>query len=125
MGVEEGGDGDDGGTAKDASSKFSRSDVEKVRKTAVTSKIPAAAKLPTLVSEHRADATYCVVGAASLIAKTTRDQAMRDIEDEIGDGTKLGTGYPSDPKTLAYLEACGGEFPQFVRQSWKTVDRFR
>ncbi len=37
----------------------------------------------------------------------------------------LGSGYPSDPKTLNYLAQCNGIFPTFVRQSWKTVDRFR
>ena len=83
------------------------------------------AALPRIVSEHRADAKYCVVGAASLIAKTLRDQAVRDIEDGLDDGTELGTGYPADPKTVAYLKGCGGEFPEFVRQSWKTVDRYR
>ena len=93
--------------------------------TADTACIPAAVAMPTLKSEHRADAKYCVVGAASMIAKTMRDQAMRDIEAEIGDWVELGSGYPSDPKTIAYLESCGGLFPKFVRQSWKTVDRFR
>lgn len=81
--------------------------------------------LPKIVSEHRADNTYCVVGAASLIAKTLRDKAMRDIEESLHDDRDLGSGYPSDPKTLSFLKSCNGEFPNFVRQSWKTVDRFR
>ena len=76
-----------------------------------------------VVSEHRADSRYTVVGAASLIAKTKRDSMMRQLEK--GEGVTLGSGYPSDPKTLNYLAQCNGIFPSFVRQSWKTVDRFR
>jgi ribonuclease HII len=76
-----------------------------------------------VVSEHRADSKYTVVGAASLIAKTERDDRIRAMEKE--QGTPLGSGYPSDPKTLAFLAKCKGTFPEFVRQSWKTVDRFR
>jgi ribonuclease HII len=76
-----------------------------------------------IVSEHRADSRYTVVGAASLIAKTERDSMMRELEK--GEGVALGSGYPADPKTLAYLAQCNGTFPTFVRQSWKTVDRFR
>lgn len=76
-----------------------------------------------VVSEHRADSKYTVVGAASLIAKTTRDRLIEDIETE--NCIKLGSGYPSDPKTLNFLKECNGAFPKFVRQSWKTVDRFR
>jgi|TARA_B110000091_G_C13552129_1_gene364854 ribonuclease HII len=76
-----------------------------------------------IVSEHRADSTYTVVGAASLIAKTERDRLIAEMEQE--HQIVIGSGYPSDPKTLKYLKTCKGVFPDFVRQSWKTVDRFK
>ena len=76
-----------------------------------------------IISEHRADSKYTVVGAASLIAKTERDERMQTFEQQVG--ITLGSGYPSDPKTLNYLKNCKGIFPTFVRNSWKTVDRFR
>lgn len=62
----------------------------------------------------KADSLFKIVGASSIIAKVTRDRYIeewRDIED-IGSGNKgeegetvvRGSGYPSDPKTQAYLK---------------------
>lgn len=80
---------------------------------------------PKVIAEHKADAKYPVVSAASIIAKVTRDRRVKDIEKKIG--MEFGSGYPSDPRTKAFL----GEYmkthdalPDFVRHSWATVDKY-
>ncbi|MBI4999936.1 MAG: ribonuclease HII [Euryarchaeota archaeon] len=75
-----------------------------------------------IVSEHEADARYPVVSAASIIAKTERDAAMRKIAADIGE--KIGSGYPSDPVTRGFLErymASHGDLPPHTRRSWETA----
>jgi len=75
-----------------------------------------------IVSEHEADVRYPVVSAASIIAKTERDAAMRKIASEIGE--KIGSGYPSDPVTRGFLErytAKHGDLPPHTRRSWETA----
>lgn len=78
-----------------------------------------------IVSEHKADATYPVVSAASIIAKVERDKAIAEIRKEYGD---LGSGYASDPKTIRFLEKwveTYGFYPKFVRKSWKPAKRIK
>ncbi len=72
-------------------------------------------------SEHKADERYAIVGAASILAKVTRDGIIASLHEEYGD---FGSGYPSDPKSIKYLEdllADNSELPIFVRKSWKSV----
>ncbi len=74
-----------------------------------------------ILSEHRADNTHRIVAAASIVAKVLRDRAVRDLAEEFGE---IGSGYPSDPATCAYLEgyiAAHGSPPACARTSWKTV----
>lgn len=76
-----------------------------------------------IVSEHHADQNYPIVSAASIIAKVTRDQKVEELGKRHGD---FGSGYPSDPRTIRFLEDWGREhrsFPAFVRKSWKTIAR--
>jgi len=73
------------------------------------------------VVENKADATWPVVGAASIWAKTTRDAAIEAIGD-------IGSGYPSDPHTravLARLLGSGQALPDWVRTRWSTLDQLR
>jgi ribonuclease HII len=74
-----------------------------------------------IVSEHHADEKFLVVSAASIIAKVTRDRAIRTLAKKYGE---IGSGYPSDPVTVRYLEGYIGEHstpPPIARRSWKTV----
>lgn len=80
-----------------------------------------------IVSEHRADARYPAVSAASIVAKVTRDTEMARIAQELGDAHgPVGSGYPSDPRTRAFLEtyvADLGTLPPHARHRWETAKR--
>ncbi|MDI6866434.1 ribonuclease HII [Methanoculleus sp.] len=74
-----------------------------------------------VVAEHRADARYLVVGAASIVAKVTRDRAIQELEERYGN---IGSGYPSDPVTIEFLRGYirdHGNPPPCARRTWKTV----
>ncbi|NIQ07401.1 MAG: ribonuclease HII, partial [Candidatus Korarchaeota archaeon] len=78
-----------------------------------------------VISEHKADVKYPIVSAASIIAKVERDKEVAELKKIYGD---LGCGYPSDPKTICFLREClekWGEYPDCVRQSWKTSKKVR
>lgn len=73
-----------------------------------------------VVAEHRADETRAVVGAASVVAKVERDRRVAALEAEYGD---VGSGYPSDPTTRAFLREFvrdHGRLPGCARSSWST-----
>ncbi|WP_456420540.1 ribonuclease HII [Thermococcus sp.] len=74
-----------------------------------------------IVAKHRADAIFPVVSAASIVAKVTRDREIEKLKEKYGE---IGSGYPSDPRTRAFLESYyreHGEFPPIVRRNWKTL----
>lgn len=78
---------------------------------------------PKIVSEHKADLKYPIVSAASIIAKVERDKVICQLQQKHGN---IGCGYPSDPKTIKFLEDWTrkfGTYPDFVRKSWKTAKR--
>lgn len=84
---------------------------------------PEKADNMTIVSKHRADASYPIVSAASIVAKVRRDQLIEDLKTE--HGVDFGSGYPSDPKTKKFLADWygeHGELPDYVRHSWKTAE---
>lgn len=77
-----------------------------------------------VISQHRADDTYPVVSAASILAKVRRDTRVAEIEREIGE--PIGSGYASDPTTVNFIESWlkrNGELPPYVRKSWDTTSR--
>ncbi len=76
---------------------------------------------PSITIEPKADANHPVVGAASVFAKTLRDERLAALCAEHGE---LGSGYPGDPKTKAWLRAWSQTkrpWPPFVRTKWATV----
>lgn len=76
-----------------------------------------------IVAEHKADYTYRVVGAASILAKVTRDRAIQELSKEYGN---IGSGYPSDEVTQKWIDDCwrkNRSFPDCVRKKWMTIDR--
>jgi len=77
-----------------------------------------------VVARHRADDEFPVVGAASIVAKVRRDRALDGLRRRLGDA--LGSGYPSDPRTRAFVEATvrdGATRPEWLRLSWAPVQR--
>jgi len=78
------------------------------------------ASCPRIVARHKADRDYMVVSAASVVAKVERDRAVETLRGNHGD---FGSGYPSDPQTITYLQDWvrrEGYQPQFARKSWST-----
>jgi ribonuclease HII len=78
-----------------------------------------------IISKHKADQTYPVVSAASIIAKVERDKAIAKLAEVYGD---FGSGYPSDPRTIEFLNRCAEtakEYPDLVRRSWKPAKKAR
>lgn len=96
---------------------------------------------------NKADSKFKIVGAASVAAKVTRDVCIEEwvFEEDIYNANKLkvalkaeteggnggskwssamGSGYPSDPNTQAWLKSSLDPifgFPKVVRFSWTTV----
>jgi len=78
-----------------------------------------------IISEHKADATYPIVSAASILAKVERDKAISELREKHGN---IGCGYPTDPNTIKFLEGWVrkfGAYPDFVRRSWRPAKRLK
>jgi ribonuclease HII len=76
----------------------------------------------TMRSEHRADETHAHVAAASVVAKVERDGRIEALADAYGE---VGSGYPSDDRTRAFLAEYvreNGALPDCARASWSTCD---
>ncbi|MCX6773281.1 MAG: ribonuclease HII [Candidatus Micrarchaeota archaeon] len=74
-----------------------------------------------IVSANRADDTYVIVGAASIIAKVTRDREIEKIKKETG--IDFNSGYTSDVKTQNVI-ARRKDYPQlekYLRTRWSTL----
>ncbi|KAI8877955.1 ribonuclease HII [Backusella circina FSU 941] len=80
--------------------------------------------------EPKADALYPIVSAASICAKVTRDQFVNNwvwVEEELEESSiskVFGSGYPSDPNTVRWLDENEDSFfgfPSVMRFSWSTV----
>lgn len=75
-----------------------------------------------IIAKHKADDTYAVVSAASIVAKVTRDRMIEDIREEFG--VNIGSGYPSDHYTMDFIEEWiqkNRHAPKHVRCSWEPV----
>ncbi|GMY23445.1 ribonuclease H2 subunit A [Fagus crenata] len=96
-------------------------DPEKYR-TKLSERFPAI----KFVVAKKADSLYPVVSGASIVAKVTRDRALREwVLDETADNIlrNFGSGYPGDPETKAWLKQHKHSvfgFPSLVRFSWGT-----
>lgn len=78
-----------------------------------------------IVSEHKADRTYPIVSAASIIAKVERDGEIAKLRVKYGD---FGSGYLTDDKTTIFLKRLldeNGSYPSFIRKSWKPAQRVK
>jgi len=77
-----------------------------------------------IISEHNADNIFPVVGAASIIAKVSRDNHIHELKQFYD--AEIGSGYPSDKKTrnwlLEYYNRLNS-FPKETRLFWNTVNK--
>ena len=76
-----------------------------------------------IIAEHRADSKYIDVGAASILAKVTRDKEVKRIEEEIG--LTIGSGYPADEITQKFLKEHWTDASKFIRKSWQTFKNIK
>lgn len=74
-----------------------------------------------LIVEHKADAKYISASSASIIAKVTRDEEVEKIRKKIN--IDFGSGYPSDPKTIQFLEKHWKDYPEIFRTSWASYKK--
>ena len=77
-----------------------------------------------VVARHRADRDLPIVGAASVVAKVRRDQAIARLAGRLG--APIGSGYPSDGATVAFVRGAvepGRRPPPWLRASWATTKR--
>jgi ribonuclease HII len=76
-----------------------------------------------IISEHKADLTYTIVSAASVIAKVERDREIAKLSEKYGD---FGSGYLTDEKTMFFLKKLltrYGDYPSCIRKSWEPARR--
>ncbi|MCL4453951.1 ribonuclease HII [Ferroplasma sp.] len=73
-----------------------------------------------IICRHHADDIYPQVSAASIVAKVIRDSEIEKLHDKFGD---FGSGYPSDPRTVHFVENAIKDhvnIDSIVRHEWKT-----
>lgn len=79
-----------------------------------------------VISRHEADRTIPVVAAASIVAKVRRDRALARLREGLGD--RLGSGYPSDARTVEFVREYlrdAPSNPDWLRRSWRTMERIK
>lgn len=75
-----------------------------------------------LITENKADVTYPVCSAASIIAKVERDREIEAIKKIAG--FDCGVGYSHDARSIEFVRKFLGHksFSVYIRHSWATVD---
>jgi len=97
-------------------------DAADVNATRFSGRLKEASGINKIIAEHNADTNYVIVSAASIMAKVSRDTSIRALERSLG--ATIGSGYPSDETTIAFLKKwleTRGELPPGTRHSWKTA----
>jgi ribonuclease HII len=78
-----------------------------------------------LISENKADRNHPIVSAASIVAKTKRDEIIEQIKKELK--YDFNSGYTSDPITIEYVKnnLTNTKLNQYIRHKWKTLERLK
>lgn len=88
------------------------------------SKLPPRFSGVEFTAEHGADDSYPVVSAASIVAKSAREEHVAGLVEKYGFDFK--SGYPHDREVIEFLETYleeHGELPPEARKSWATAKR--
>ncbi len=74
-------------------------------------------------AEHKADKNHIAVSCASILAKCERERQMDKIKEKFG--SEVGSGYPSDPLTIRFLEKNAKKYQNegIFRRSWITYKK--
>lgn len=86
--------------------------------------LPAKFENRDFTAEHEADDNFPIVSAASIIAKSARENHVDELKQKYGYDFK--SGYPHDSPTIEFLEKYveeKGELPKETRRSWSTAER--
>ncbi len=75
-----------------------------------------------ITCEHKADANYTSVSAASILAKVEREDEIEKIREHYKKYGDVGSGYPSDPITKEFLKKNGAKLKNegIFRKTWST-----
>jgi len=71
---------------------------------------------------NKADFIHVYVGAASILAKVTRDREMDKIQEIYGD---CGPGYMSNEITQKFLAENWEKYPEIFRKSWVSYQNYK
>ena len=71
-----------------------------------------------IIAEHKADVTYPIVSAASILAKVKREEEVASIEQMAGQS--IGSGYSSNQVCQKFLKENWDKYPDIFRKSWVT-----
>ncbi len=88
--------------------------------------LPARFQERDFTAEHEADDNFPIVSAASIIAKSARENHVDELKKKYGYDFK--SGYPHDAPTINFLEKYveeHGDLPEETRESWSTAERIR
>lgn len=76
-------------------------------------------------AQHKADENFPIVAAASINAKVLRDARVKEAIEKTG--VDFGSGYPSDPKTIAALknQEEHKKLKPYIRERWQTLENIK
>lgn len=69
------------------------------------------------IAEHKADENHIIVGAASILSKTSSDSQYCYFRTKYGD---FGSGSPADPRTRLFVWKNRKNPPVIIRKTWLT-----
>jgi ribonuclease HII len=70
-----------------------------------------------LIVDHHAESKFLTVAAASILAKFTRDNEIKELEKRYG---TIGPGYQSNLVTQQFIKENFDKHPEIFRKSWST-----
>jgi ribonuclease HII len=75
------------------------------------------------IVQHKADQNFLQCSSASIVAKVAREEHIAELKQKIK--MDFGSGYPSDPKTVAFIRKYWDKYDKegLFRKSWETYKK--